>query len=241
MKRCSYCGKEYGDETEVCLIDGKPLGDEPPRIPLQGSPRLWKAVFGGVCCALVGGVLMWQPRGFTRNLGQFIVALGTTWIVCTIAETKKPSEHKLLSGTKRTISAVLALLILFVMPFFYNRGVGTTGKIFSACGFMVAMGFFAYAVARRDRRPSSGGGMMSNRAQDSAAALLKVFSMFNLTPVQAIKLEGRAHLVEVFGVSKDAVPAGLQYLLENDLILRDSKGELHLTDAGFQRMKETVA
>jgi hypothetical protein len=127
------------------------------------------------------------------------------------------------------------------MPFFYNRGVGTAGKIFSACGFMVAMGFFSYSVARRDGRQSSGGSIISNRAQDAAAALLKVFAMFNLTPVQAIKIEGRAHLVEVFGVSKDAVPAGLQCLLENDLIVRDSKGELHLTNSGFAKMNETSA
>ena len=55
---------------------------------------------------------------------------------------------------------------------------------------------------------------MTNRAQESATALLKVFTMFKFTPKQVIKIGSLAHLVEMFGVSKETVPDGLQYLLE---------------------------
>jgi len=30
MKKCTYCGKEYGDETSICAIDGEPLTKFPP-------------------------------------------------------------------------------------------------------------------------------------------------------------------------------------------------------------------
>jgi hypothetical protein len=30
MKKCTYCGKEYGDEASACAIDGEPLAKFPP-------------------------------------------------------------------------------------------------------------------------------------------------------------------------------------------------------------------
>jgi hypothetical protein len=30
MKKCTYCGKEYGDEASICAIDGEPLAKFPP-------------------------------------------------------------------------------------------------------------------------------------------------------------------------------------------------------------------
>jgi hypothetical protein len=77
---------------------------------------------------------------------------------------------------------------------------------------------------------------MSNRAQESASALLKVFAMFKFTPEQAIKIGSLAHLVEMFGVSKDAVPEGLQYLLENEMLVRDV--DLYLTKLGCEKTHE---
>ncbi|HEY2082994.1 MAG TPA: hypothetical protein VGI88_09435, partial [Verrucomicrobiae bacterium] len=32
MKKCTYCGKEYSDDTAQCLIDGQPLEGEELRV-----------------------------------------------------------------------------------------------------------------------------------------------------------------------------------------------------------------
>jgi hypothetical protein len=61
---------------------------------------------------------------------------------------------------------------------------------------------------------------MTNRAQCSADALLKVFAMFKFTPTQVIKIGSLAHLVEMFGARKEDVPDGLVYLLEEGFIVR---------------------
>ena len=61
---------------------------------------------------------------------------------------------------------------------------------------------------------------MTNRAQRSADALLKVFAMFKFTPTQVIKIGSLAHLVEMFGARKEDVPDGLVYLLEEGFIVR---------------------
>jgi hypothetical protein len=34
MKQCTYCGKEYPDEASVCAIDGEPLRDVTPQLPI---------------------------------------------------------------------------------------------------------------------------------------------------------------------------------------------------------------
>ncbi|MEI7935380.1 MAG: hypothetical protein WCK27_01715 [Verrucomicrobiota bacterium] len=80
---------------------------------------------------------------------------------------------------------------------------------------------------------------MANRAQDSADALLKVFAMFKFTPQQVIKIGSLAHLVEMFGASKDDVPEGLQYLVEHGLLVRRGDYDLYLTELGSRKMHET--
>ena len=82
---------------------------------------------------------------------------------------------------------------------------------------------------------------MANRAQESATALLKVFAMFKFTPERVIKIGSLAHLVEMFGVSKEAVPDGLLYLVENDLLVREGECDLYLTELGCEKMNETCA
>lgn len=40
MKRCTYCGKEYGDEASVCALDGQPLRVViPASIPAPASEK----------------------------------------------------------------------------------------------------------------------------------------------------------------------------------------------------------
>ena len=62
--------------------------------------------------------------------------------------------------------------------------------------------------------------------------------MFKFTPQQVIKIGSLAHLVELFCVSEDAVPDGLQYLLENDLLVREGAVDLYLTELGCEKMHE---
>jgi hypothetical protein len=40
MKQCSYCGKDYSDETVVCAIDGQALRDVVPPLPAPALPRV---------------------------------------------------------------------------------------------------------------------------------------------------------------------------------------------------------
>jgi len=60
--------------------------------------------------------------------------------------------------------------------------------------------------------------------------------MFKFTPESVIKIGSLAHLVEMFGVSKEDVPYGLEYLLENDLLVREGRFDFYLTELGCQKM-----
>lgn len=82
---------------------------------------------------------------------------------------------------------------------------------------------------------------VANETEEATKALLKVFAMFKLTPQQVIKLGSPAHLVELFGVSRKAVDNDLlQLLLDNDILVRDEKADLHLTETGYERMLNTA-
>jgi hypothetical protein len=63
--------------------------------------------------------------------------------------------------------------------------------------------------------------------------------MFNFTSDQVIKIGSLAHLVEMFGVRKEDVPYGLQYLMEQDLLIRKGEFDFYLTELGCQKMHET--
>ena len=82
---------------------------------------------------------------------------------------------------------------------------------------------------------------MNHSAQDSAIALLKVFAMFKFTPRHVIKIGSLAHLVEMFGVSGESVPDGLEYLLERGLLVRDGAVDLYLTELGCDKMHQASA
>lgn len=72
---------------------------------------------------------------------------------------------------------------------------------------------------------------------ESAAALLQVFALFKFAPGQVIKIGSLAHLVEIFGASKETVPDATEYLLQNGLLVREEGVGLHLTELGFQTMQ----
>lgn len=78
---------------------------------------------------------------------------------------------------------------------------------------------------------------MADQAVESAAALLHVFAMFKFAPGQVIKIGSLAHLVEMFGTSKETVPEGLEYLLQNGLLIREEGVGLYLTELGCQTMQ----
>ncbi len=75
MKKCTYCGKEYPDETAVCDIDGQPLqspGTEPPgSLPPEISPapagEPKQSVLGVISFAMSVGVALLM-------LATFVVA-----------------------------------------------------------------------------------------------------------------------------------------------------------------------
>jgi len=50
MKRCSYCGKEYADDTLICAIDGTPIHEEQPKSDPSTRERIWKAYL--VLCSI---------------------------------------------------------------------------------------------------------------------------------------------------------------------------------------------
>lgn len=69
MKKCTYCGKTYPEQTQVCPVDGYSLESDqpppirdpslPPPLPELGffdnqflrTPR-WACIFAGTCIAL---------------------------------------------------------------------------------------------------------------------------------------------------------------------------------------------
>jgi len=60
MKRCTYCGKEYGDEADACQIDGEPLlsPEEAAAQKAQRSKRPSRQeVKTGLAVAMIGLVI----------------------------------------------------------------------------------------------------------------------------------------------------------------------------------------
>ncbi len=82
---------------------------------------------------------------------------------------------------------------------------------------------------------------MANEAQEAAAALLQALAIFKFTPQQAIQIETLAGIGMSFGVRRqNAVEDGLQYLLDNNLLVRDGEVDLYLTELGCEKMREAV-
>jgi hypothetical protein len=64
MKKCSYCGKEYPDDTAVCPLDGESLSLPAERKKVTG---VWRGVYGyGPQDSQPGFV----PAAFTLKLKQ---------------------------------------------------------------------------------------------------------------------------------------------------------------------------
>jgi hypothetical protein len=82
---------------------------------------------------------------------------------------------------------------------------------------------------------------MANEAQAAAAALLQALAIFKFTPQQALQVETLYGFGRSFGVRLNAVDDGLQYLLDNKLLVRDGEVDLYLTDLGCEKMREAVA
>src|SRR5687768_15874479 len=81
---------------------------------------------------------------------------------------------------------------------------------------------------------------MANGAQEAAAALLQAFAIFKFTPQKAMQIETLYGFGRAFGVRPNAVDDGLQYLLDNKLLVRDGEVNLYLTDLGCEKMQEAV-
>ena len=69
---------------------------------------------------------------------------------------------------------------------------------------------------------------------------MQALAIFKFTPQQAIQIETLYGFGRSFGVRLNAVEAGLQYLLDNKLLVRDGEVDLHLTELGCEKMREAV-
>jgi hypothetical protein len=81
---------------------------------------------------------------------------------------------------------------------------------------------------------------MSNEAQEAAAALLQAFAMFKFTPSKPLNNGMLAGFGRSFGLRHNAVEDGIQYLLDNNLLVRDGEVDLFLTELGCEKMREAV-
>jgi len=89
MKRCTYCGKEYGAETSICAIDGQPVQEVVSSSPVSKSFFRWKplsislialaVLYWGVALLNLWLVRMLEQQGDTRKL-RFLL-WGAFWNV----------------------------------------------------------------------------------------------------------------------------------------------------------------
>jgi hypothetical protein len=82
---------------------------------------------------------------------------------------------------------------------------------------------------------------MANEAQEAATELLKAFAIFKFTPQRALNIGMLAGFGRSFGLRQNAVEDGVQYLLDNHLLVRDGEVDLYLTELGCEKMREAVA
>jgi hypothetical protein len=126
MKQCTYCGKEYPDEAEVCAIDQNPLPSDTPDasaplksrdrlgISLPNEPRLeyvprsfcMLTFFGMVTAAMFFVVLL---GGAGANLGALLIGVPLFPVGLLVGFGKVMSWHK--SAPLTSQSAINALML----------------------------------------------------------------------------------------------------------------------------------
>jgi membrane protease YdiL (CAAX protease family) len=72
MKKCPYCGREYPDDTTVCLIDRESLPDNDPQLPLSGGPMV-DALPDKDGPYLTFPDYQWSARGAWKCLGIILI------------------------------------------------------------------------------------------------------------------------------------------------------------------------
>src|SRR5882724_352206 len=90
MKRCTYCGKEYGAETSICAIDGQPVQEVVSSSPVSKSFFRWKplsislialaVLYWGVALLNLWLVRMLEQQGDTRKLRFLLWGHSGTWL-----------------------------------------------------------------------------------------------------------------------------------------------------------------
>jgi hypothetical protein len=75
MKTCSYCGKQYSDDAEVCALDQQPLKGLAESSAGAAPPKA-RGVFGRVFAALllVGNLLLLAVAWHDKTWGAFWIA-----------------------------------------------------------------------------------------------------------------------------------------------------------------------
>jgi hypothetical protein len=72
MKKCTYCGTEFPDDTSTCTIDGNPLtlvGSPAPSAHFDNQPGLLRHLKAGIACGAI-------HTGLTTLLALVLVAAG---------------------------------------------------------------------------------------------------------------------------------------------------------------------
>ena len=69
---------------------------------------------------------------------------------------------------------------------------------------------------------------------------MQAFAMFKFTPSKPLNNGMLAGFGRSFGLRHNAVEDGLQYLLDNNLLVRDGEVDLFLTELGCEKMREAV-
>jgi hypothetical protein len=86
MKRCSYCGTEYPDDTAICAIDKTPLEGtqletthiEPPTFAIDLD---WNKILSSLVCIVYGICALWSGGALAllQIIGIVVFPLGFIW------------------------------------------------------------------------------------------------------------------------------------------------------------------
>jgi hypothetical protein len=137
MKRCSWCGREYPDETSVCAIDQQPLVSGAPQPPVQPS----RAQEPKIAVPLT-------LRGFLLLFVRYVAAIGVSYFV---------SYSVFFGGMFMLMWAgMLGIVLLFVASGFCGVFVGTlclprfNRRFGSAVLLVMGLAYYIYFVTSLD-------------------------------------------------------------------------------------------
>lgn len=136
MKKCSYCGAEYSDDTALCAIDGTPLESSNPALD-EAEPEFTTLTVRGQ------GRSSTDER-FSISPGNRILLWLGAWFVVAAATT----------GFQLMMPFIMPRLAwLFPMGLvFHSPSDEVTQNLICFLGWLLYLGLSIYGLTRRDRR-----------------------------------------------------------------------------------------